>query len=92
MTAAHRLPPYAPERHGRFITRSAVKRQLEDYRRLPVSARRDIPGMEPPRADIILAGAMIVAGIMGRFGFERVQVSRYGLSYGLLAERAAAFV
>lgn len=89
VTVEHGLPPYSSERHGHSIALTAVQRQVQDYRQLPVARRRAIPGMELSRADIILAGAMIVEGVMRRFAFDRAQVSGYGLGYGIVAERAA---
>ena len=56
---------------------------------LPVAERRTIPGLEPDRADVILAGALIQARAMERLGADTVLTSLRGLRYGLLYELAA---
>jgi exopolyphosphatase/guanosine-5'-triphosphate,3'-diphosphate pyrophosphatase len=46
-----------------------------------------IVGLQPARAEVILAGALIVRTIMDLLGQETVTVSDRGLRHGLLAER-----
>jgi exopolyphosphatase / guanosine-5'-triphosphate,3'-diphosphate pyrophosphatase len=48
-----------------------------------------IPGLEPKRADVILAGAWLTECIMTSFGAEQIIVSDQGVRYGLLHERLA---
>ncbi len=50
--------------------------------------RRQIPGLEPKRADVIIAGALILNRLLAYFHAEKCVVSVRGLRYGLLAERA----
>jgi exopolyphosphatase/guanosine-5'-triphosphate,3'-diphosphate pyrophosphatase len=44
---------------------------------------RELPGLQADRADIILAGAMVVAGAMRRAGADRLLVCGQGLREGL---------
>jgi exopolyphosphatase/guanosine-5'-triphosphate,3'-diphosphate pyrophosphatase len=44
--------------------------------------------MEPKRADVILAGALVVAEAMRAAGFDRLTVSDRGVRWGLLYDRA----
>ena len=82
------LTTYQPERiQGARLTRAEVQRQIELYRTLPAEARRHIPGLQPKRADIILAGACIVATVMDRLRRDAVIVSDRGLRHGLLVDR-----
>jgi exopolyphosphatase/guanosine-5'-triphosphate,3'-diphosphate pyrophosphatase len=46
-----------------------------------------IPGLQPKRADVILAGACIVASAMDALGVDRLTVSDRGLRHGVLATR-----
>jgi exopolyphosphatase/guanosine-5'-triphosphate,3'-diphosphate pyrophosphatase len=72
---------------GSVLERSELARQLELYRTLPAEERRAIPGLQPKRADVILAGACIVASVMDALGAERLTVSDRGLRHGVLATR-----
>jgi exopolyphosphatase/guanosine-5'-triphosphate,3'-diphosphate pyrophosphatase len=75
------------EVHGSLLTLAEVTRQVSVYRQMPVAERKRIPGLEPKRADVILAGAFLVQRIMQGFGVEEVIVSDQGIRYGLLYER-----
>jgi len=44
-------------------------------------------GLQPKRAEVILAGACIVRTVMEKLGKERLTVSDRGLRHGVLAER-----
>jgi exopolyphosphatase/guanosine-5'-triphosphate,3'-diphosphate pyrophosphatase len=46
--------------------------------------------MEPKRADVILAGAIVVVEAMRAAGFERLTVSDRGVRWGLLHDRVRA--
>jgi exopolyphosphatase/guanosine-5'-triphosphate,3'-diphosphate pyrophosphatase len=46
-----------------------------------------IPGLEPKRADVILAGACLIDRMMTLYGAPRLIVSDQGVRYGLLHER-----
>lgn len=57
---------------------------IEKLRALPVGERvRQVPGLPPDRADVILAGAMVVAAALRRAGADRLVVSDQGLRDGL---------
>lgn len=75
------------EVHGSRLRGDEVRRQIQLYRALPVAERRRIPGLEPRRADVILAGAVLIGRIMALFGLDEVLVSDQGIRYGLLYER-----
>lgn len=54
-----------------------------------VSARRAIPGMEASRADIIIAGALILEGVGNAFGVGTWTFSDYALREGVLLDTLA---
>ena len=64
-----------------------VDRQIGLYRTRSVEERRKIVGLQPKRADVILAGACIVRKVIGKLGRESAVVSDRGLRHGLLVER-----
>jgi exopolyphosphatase/guanosine-5'-triphosphate,3'-diphosphate pyrophosphatase len=89
MTAVmHGLAVYDPEVvQGSVLTRAEVERQIELYRSRDVEARRRIVGLQPKRADVILAGACVVRTVMGRLRRDTLVVSDRGLRHGVLIDR-----
>ncbi len=77
------------EVHGSRLTRVEVVRQVELYRASTIAERKRIPGLEPKRADVILAGALAIQRIMTLFDIDEAIVSDQGIRYGLLYERIA---
>ena len=75
------------EVHGSTLTLSEVRRQVKLFQEKSVAERKTIPGLEPKRADVILAGAYLIERIMTLFRAEQVVVSDQGVRYGLLHER-----
>ena len=82
------LSPYDPDRiQGATLTRKEVERQIALYARLDAAGRRAIPGLQPGRAEVILAGALVVLTLMEKLGQDRLSVSDRGLRHGVLLER-----
>ena len=75
------------EVHGSTLTLSEVRRQVNLFQGKSVAERKTIPGLEPKRADVILAGATMIERIMTFLCIEQVIVSDQGVRYGLLHER-----
>jgi len=84
----HSLATYDPTVvQGSVLDRAEIDRQIELYRSLDADARRAIVGLQPKRAEVILAGACIVRTVMEKLGKQRFTVSDRGLRHGVLAER-----
>jgi exopolyphosphatase/guanosine-5'-triphosphate,3'-diphosphate pyrophosphatase len=84
----HRLAAYeADVVQGTQLERSEVDRQIELYRTRSADERREIVGLQPQRAEVILAGACIVRTVMEKLGVDALTVSDRGLRHGLLVER-----
>ncbi|HKW42201.1 MAG TPA: Ppx/GppA phosphatase family protein [Gemmatimonadales bacterium] len=66
------------------LSRAEVTRLLDRLRETPLEGRRQIPGLNPQRADIILAGAAVVARLTRRLGTQRVLVNDRGIRDGVL--------
>jgi exopolyphosphatase/guanosine-5'-triphosphate,3'-diphosphate pyrophosphatase len=87
----HGLATYDPDVvQGTILDRTEIDRQIELYRTRDAAARRTIVGLQPKRADVILAGACIVRTVMEKLGREALTVSDRGLRHGLLVERFGA--
>ena len=72
---------------GTVLDRAEVDRQIELYRVREVDERREIVGLQPKRAEVILAGACIVRTVLDKVGTDSLTVCDSGLRHGLLAER-----
>lgn len=84
----HRLSSYDPAVvHGTVLDQAEIDRQIEIYRSRDAAARRLIVGLQPKRADVILAGACIVKTVMEKLGQDSLIVSDRGLRHGVLVER-----
>jgi exopolyphosphatase/guanosine-5'-triphosphate,3'-diphosphate pyrophosphatase len=72
---------------GAVLDRAEVDRQIELLRTRDVDARRGIVGLQPKRADVILAGACVVHTVMDKLRRDALTVSDRGLRHGVLLER-----
>jgi exopolyphosphatase / guanosine-5'-triphosphate,3'-diphosphate pyrophosphatase len=82
------LEPYEPERVRAFeLAAAEVARQLELYRTKDAEARRPIRGLQPERAEVILAGACIVRTVLAKLDRDSLTVSDQGLRHGVLLDR-----
>jgi exopolyphosphatase/guanosine-5'-triphosphate,3'-diphosphate pyrophosphatase len=83
------LEPYVADRvQGMRLARGEIERQMGRYLAVPLGDRKRIPGLEPKRADTIIAGAAIIDRVMAKAGVEEVVVSDRGIRWGLAYELA----
>jgi exopolyphosphatase / guanosine-5'-triphosphate,3'-diphosphate pyrophosphatase len=61
--------------HGHRLSERAVAEQLDRLAALPLAKRREVPGLEPERAPVIVAGAGILLGTMRYLGLGEIEVS-----------------
>lgn len=88
---SHSLATYDPDIvQGTILERAEINRQIELYRSLDAADRRSIVGLQPKRADVILAGACIVRTVMDKLAQESLTVSDRGLRHGLTVDRFGA--
>lgn len=69
---------------GYLLTRAEVTHMLDRLRKMPLKARRQVPGLVLDRADIIVAGIAVVDRLMRRFNVNILQVHSRGVRDGLL--------
>jgi exopolyphosphatase/guanosine-5'-triphosphate,3'-diphosphate pyrophosphatase len=87
--AALELGGYDHDRvHGFQLSRAAAERQLERLASLPLAERRELPGLEPERAPVIVGGALIVCNVLDRYGLQGLEVSERDLLHGAALEAA----
>ncbi|HOY89047.1 MAG TPA: Ppx/GppA family phosphatase, partial [Bacillota bacterium] len=80
-----KMAEYDPDKiQGCILSLDEVERQIGLYSANTVEQRKLIVGLQPKRADVILASALIVKAIMGKLGVQALTVSDRGLRHGLL--------
>ena len=84
----HELATYDPELvQGTVLDLGELDRQIEMFRARSAEERREIVGLQPKRAEIILAGACVVRAVLVALRRESLVVSDRGLRHRLLVER-----
>ena len=79
-----RLDRYDRERvHGHRLTLDAARAQLERLAALPLEKRRELPAIEPERAPVIVAGALILVETLDFFGLDAIEVSERDILDGI---------
>jgi len=84
---AQRLDSYDATRvHGSRLTRAEVDGLAALLQATPLADKKRMPGLDPKRADVIYAGAVILARVMARAGAAECLVSDRGIRWGLIYE------
>ena len=87
----HELATYDPEVvQGSELDVEELDRLIELFRTRSAEERRAIVGLQPKRAEVILAGACIVRTVVGKLGRDSLTVSDRGLRHRLIVERFEA--
>lgn len=74
---------------GYVLTPAEIIHLLDRLREAPLEARRQMPGLSSDRADIIVAGASVIARLVKRLGSQRILVNERGIRDGLLLHMIA---
>ncbi|MEE4312202.1 MAG: hypothetical protein V2J62_10085 [candidate division KSB1 bacterium] len=83
-----RLRAYNPHLiHGSTLSAPELNRLIKMIRNKRIEERKKITGLQPQRADIILAGALIVGEILAKSGKADFLISDHGLRHGILLHR-----
>ena len=64
--------------HGTVITTGDIRMFGEKLAGMKLEERKQLPGLQPSRADIVVHGICILLGVMERLGMERITVSEWG--------------
>ena len=68
--------------HGHKVAASRVARFLDELGAQPVSELRELPGLHPERAPVIVAGVVVVLEVLRHFGLEELEVSERDIMHG----------
>ncbi|HEY4129985.1 MAG TPA: Ppx/GppA phosphatase family protein [Gemmatimonadaceae bacterium] len=74
--------------HAARIPRADLEHILDTLVEMSADERRALPGLNPERADIIVAGIAAASEVVRRLEGREIVVSRYGIREGLLLEAA----
>ncbi len=74
--------------HGKVVTRGELEHLLDQLIELSPAERLTVPGLNPARADIIVAGMAVAAEVMAYLDIREFHTSAYGIREGLLLEAA----
>ncbi|MBW2280116.1 MAG: Ppx/GppA family phosphatase [Deltaproteobacteria bacterium] len=81
------LDPYDADRvEGVTLSCPTLEAWIRRLAGLPLERRRALAGLEPARADVIVAGAVILAEVLARLAAERFEVSGRGVRWGVALE------
>jgi exopolyphosphatase / guanosine-5'-triphosphate,3'-diphosphate pyrophosphatase len=77
------LAEYDPTRtHLHRISRASLERQLEHLAALTIAERTKVPGLEPGRAPVIVAGLVVLSEIVDAYGLDEIEASERDLLHG----------
>ncbi len=84
-----RLSPYDGARvHGYTMSHNDLARVVGELASLSLAERRGAAGMEPKRADVIVAGGLIALALLEHWDAREVRISDRGVRWGLAEELA----
>lgn len=84
------LAAYDRDRIHHFrLTRAAVEDVFRTLATESAEERRQNPGLEPERADVIVGGVIVLASVFRAFGFDEMLVSEEDILDGLVRDLAS---
>lgn len=89
--AAIDIGHYDPARvHRRVLTRDRIVQSAARLAALTVADRREVPGLDPARAGVIVAGAVILAEVLAAAGGDQLMVSERDILDGIALAAAGS--
>ena len=83
------LEVYSMEKvHNSVVTKKDLEKILQDLKKMTLSDKKTIKGLQPKRADIITAGVKILHIIMEKLEFEEIMISEYDNLEGLMCQKS----
>jgi exopolyphosphatase/guanosine-5'-triphosphate,3'-diphosphate pyrophosphatase len=83
-----KLVDYDPRLINKYRLRKERISAIQDkFLKCTIAQRRQIPGLEPGRADVIVSGVALQLCVMAKYGFDQMIVSDSGLREGIIMDR-----
>ncbi len=73
--------------HGSRLKKKNLQKLIPRLAEKTIKERQKLPGLDPLRADVILAGALLLHAIMSHFKKEETVISDRGLRYGIFYKK-----
>jgi exopolyphosphatase/guanosine-5'-triphosphate,3'-diphosphate pyrophosphatase len=78
-----RLDPYDPKLvHGYRLSLEAIQHMCSELAAMPLAERLAVKGLHAGRAPTIVAGVVILIGVMRAFGLDQIEVSEHDILWG----------
>jgi exopolyphosphatase / guanosine-5'-triphosphate,3'-diphosphate pyrophosphatase len=86
--AAHELETGQPlaQVNGHVLARDALERLTRRLQRMDRATRERLPGIDAPRAEIIVPGALVLLHVLDALGAEGITLSDFGVREGLVTD------
>lgn len=72
--------------HHSVLTRERIGELIDELSALPLARRRELPGMEVERADVLVGGAVVLGAVMDELGCPQLLVSESDILDGIVSE------
>jgi exopolyphosphatase/guanosine-5'-triphosphate,3'-diphosphate pyrophosphatase len=88
LSAVHQgLDPYDPGKvHGSVLSGADLADLREQLAGLDLASRREVVGLDPARAEVVVGGVLVLEAILGLAGLDSTMVSEHDILYGLVLE------
>ena len=74
--------------HKQQVTRAELDGQYDELRTMTTEARQQVPGLDPGRAPVIVAGLLIMQAVMDLAGVRAFTVSETDILHGIILDAA----
>ena len=83
------LEVYSMEKvHNSVVTKKDLEKILQNLKKMTLSDKKTIKGLQPKRADIITAGVKILHIVMEKLEIEKIMISEYDNLEGLIFQNS----
>ena len=83
------LDVYSMEKvHNSVVTKKDLEKILQNLKKMTLSDKKTIKGLQPKRADIITAGVKILHIVMEKLEIEKIMISEYDNLEGLICQNS----
>ncbi len=72
--------------HGSVLSGADLSELLEELASMTLERRRSVVGLEPERAEVIVAGTLIMETVLGLAGLDSTTVSEHDILYGIVLD------
>jgi len=82
-----RMAVYDPARvHGSCVSIESLREMIGMLSELTNAQKREVVGLHPDRASVILAGALVLETLLDMAGLDSTEVSEHDILYGILLD------